>query len=231
MNKIITKVITGLFVVLMMSTTAQAGDDSDSDSGGSGNNMYRVTITNLTQAEKFTPILVASSRKRVKLFDLGEAASPELARLAEGGAVDQLTALLEPHTVDIANSFELLPPHGLLEPGDSVTVMVSAKGAKYISLASMLIPTNDAFFALNGVRVNGKKSAFMAKAYDAGSETNDEACANIPGPDCHGAPFSPEDDGEGYVYIHSGIHGHGDLLPEIYDWNNPVAHVAIVRVK
>ena len=226
MNKIITKVITGLFVVLMMSTMAHADDDSDS-----GNNMYKVTITNLTQAEKFTPILVASSRKRVKLFDLGEAASPELARLAEGGAVDQLTALLEPHTVDIANSFELLPPHGLLEPGDSVTVMVSAKGAKYISLASMLIPTNDAFLALNGVRVNGKNNAFMAKAYDAGSETNTEACADIPGPDCGGAPFSPEDEGEGYVYIHSGIHGNGDLASEIFDWNNPVAHVEIVRVK
>jgi hypothetical protein len=232
MNKIITKVITGLFVVLMMSTTAQADDDSDSDSdSGGGNNMYKVTITNLTQAEKFTPILVASSRKRVKLFDLGEPASPELARLAEGGAVDQLTALLEPHTVDIADSFALLPPHGLLEPGDSVTVMVSAQGAKYISLASMLIPTNDAFFALNGVRLKGKNNAFMAKAYDAGSETNTEACVDIPGPDCGGTPFSPLDEGEGYVYIHSGIQGNGNLAPEIYDWNNPVAHVEIVRVK
>ena len=228
MNKIITKVITGLFVVLMMSTMAHADDDSDS-----GNNMYKVTITNLTQAEKFTPILVASSRKRVKLFDLGEAASPELARLAEGGAVDHLTALLiaNPHTVDVADSSALLPPHGLLEPGDSVTVMVSAQGAKYISLASMLIPTNDAFLALNGVRVKGKKNAFMAKAYDAGSETNTEACADIPGPDCGGTPFSPLDEGEGYVYIHSGIQGNGDLAPEIFDWNNPVAHVEIVRVK
>ena len=227
MNKIITNVITGLFVVLMMSPMAHADDDSDSDNG---KNMYKVTITNLTQAEKFTPILVASSRKRVKLFDLGEPASPELARLAEGGAVDLLTTLLEPHTVDIANSSDLLPD-GLLQPGDSVTVMVSAKGAKYISLASMLIPTNDAFFALNGVRVKGKKNVFMAKAYDAGSETNTESCADIPGPDCGGAPFSPEDEGEGYVYIHSGIHGNGSLAPEIFDWNNPVAHVEIVRVK
>ena len=230
MNKIITKVITGLFVVLMMSTTAHAGDDSDSDSGNRGNKMYKVTITNLTQAQRFTPILVASSKKRVKLFDLGEAASPELAMLAEGGAVGPLTALLGPHTVDIDNSADDLPPHGLLEPGDSVTVMVSAKGARYISLASMLIPTNDAFFALNGVKVTGKKNTFMVKAYDAGSETNTETCADIPGPACGGEGFSP-DDGEGYVYSHSGIHGHGSLLPETYDWNNPVARVEIVRVK
>jgi hypothetical protein len=222
MKKIIIKVITGLFVVLMASTSANADDK-----------YYEVTITNLTQAEKFTPILVASTRKSVKLFKLGEPASPELTAIAEGGDIAGMAALLmgHPDMVDVAHSV------GLLEPGDSVTVRVSARDARYISVASMLIPTNDAFFALNGVRVKGKEKVFWAPAYDAGTETNDEDCASIPGPDCGGAGPSPGDAGEGYVYIHGGIHGiHAadedpDLAPEIYDWRNPVAYVKVVKVK
>ena len=216
MNKVISTVLTGMLVTLMTTGSAIAGPQ-----------MYEVTITNLTQAETFTPVLVASSRKSVKLFTPGEAASPELTDIAEGGDVSAMTAMLlaNPHVVDVADS------GGLLIPGASVTVTVSAQGAKYISLASMLIPTNDAFFALNGVRVKGKENVFWAPAYDAGTETNDEDCTNIPGPDCGGIPFSPGDSGEGYVYIHGGIHGIGDLEPETYDWRNPVAYVKVVRVK
>ncbi|MGH8621200.1 MAG: hypothetical protein ACRET3_03595 [Burkholderiales bacterium] len=40
----------------------------------------------------------------------------------------------------------------------------------------------------------------------------------------------PEGDEEGYVHIHAGIHGIGDLPPEVRDWRNPVARVAIRRV-
>ncbi len=216
----ISTVLTGFLVALMAASSANADDDSD-------NKTYEVTITNLTQAQRFTPILVASHKKGVRLFELGETASPELADIAEGGAVGAMTALLlaNPDVIDVADS------GGLLSPGDSVTVVVSADDARYISLASMLIPTNDAFFALNGVKVKGKETVFWAPAYDAGSETNDEDCDNIPGPDCGGTPFSPADAGEGYVYIHGGIHGIGDLEPEIYDWRNPVAHVRVVRMK
>jgi len=215
MNKMISTVLTGLLVTLMAASSAYADYEDDSDK------TYEVTITNLTQAQRFTPILVASHKKGVRL------ASPELADIAEGGAVGAMTALLlaNPDVIDVADS------GGLLNPGDSVTVVVSANDARYISLASMLIPTNDAFFALNGVKVRGRETVFRVPAYDAGSETNDEDCDNIPGPDCGGAGFSPADDGEGYVYIHGGIHGTGDLEPEIYDWRNPVARVKVVRVK
>ena len=71
----------------------------------------------------------------------------------------------------------------------------------------MLIPTNDAFVALNGVslpRANRSTVVHMAVAYDAGSESNDEVCANIPGPVC-GGDGSSDGDGEGYVHVHSGI--------------------------
>ena len=36
--------------------------------------------------------------------------------------------------------------------------------------------------------------------------------------------------GEGYVYVHAGIHGIASLVPAIHDWRNPVAHITIRRV-
>lgn len=193
---------------------------------------YEVTITNLTRGQSFTPILVVSHREGVNLFKLGDAASDELSALAEGGDVGPLTMMLEADSrvIDVQNS------GGLLAPGDSVTVLVDAKkGAKQISVASMLIPTNDAFFALNAVTApkGGKSSKammYLSPAYDAGSEPNDELCAYIPGPVCGGAGPSPGVGGEDYVHIHAGIHGVGDLPASERDWHNPVARI-VIRAK
>ena len=157
---------------------------------------YEVTITNLTRAQALTPILVASHRKGVKIFELGSAASDALSALAEGGDFGPLTDALEANdnVVDTANSFALLPPNGLLVPGASVTVTVSARhGAKEISLASMLIPTNDSFIALNGVKApkRTKTAVYYSPGFDAGSEPNDENCENIPRPVCGGEAAHP----------------------------------------
>ena len=98
----------------------------------------------------------------------------------------------------------------------------------------MLIPTNDGFIALENVRApkNHRDTAIHhSPVYDAGSEPNDEICANIPGPVCQGEPGSPGAGGEGVVHIHAGIHGIGDLDPAIYDWRNPAARVTIERMR
>lgn len=195
----------------------------------SGGAQYEVTITNLTRAQAFTPILVASHRNGVHIFEAGSAASAELSALAEGGDVAPLTGVLEANykVTDVENS------GGLLMPGASVTVMVDAKrGAKQISLASMLIPTNDSFIGLSAVAApkNGKSVTYYSPGYDAGTEPNDESCANIPGPVCGGEGGSPGAGGEGYVHISGGIHGIGDLLAETYDWRNPTAKIVIKRV-
>ena len=190
---------------------------------------YEVTITNLTRAQAFTPILVASHQKGVELFQLGSAASDELSVLAEGGDVAPLTAALQAtgKVRDITNS------GGLLMPGQSVTVTVAAgHGARKISLASMLIPTNDSFIALNGVKApKGHRSVvYYSPGYDAGTEPNDENCMNIPGPVCGGEGGSPGAGGEGYVHISRGIAGIGDLDSATYDWKNPTAKIEIRRV-
>ncbi len=190
---------------------------------------YEVTITNLTRGNNFTPILVASHRSGIQLFELGSPASDELATLAEAGDIGPLDALLsESRLVADTNSSE-----GLLAPGASVTVRIkAAHWVRRISLASMLLPTNDAFFALNGVKLprGYRPVTYRAPAYDAGSEPNDELCFNIPGPTCQGEGGSPGVGGEGFVHVHAGIHGIGDLSPAAYDWRNPVASITIRRV-
>ena len=221
MNGKTTKILLGCLTGMLLSTTAAQAS----------HRYFEVTITNLTRTETFTPILVASHKAGVKLFDVGSPASAELSALAEGGDVMPLTHALEANrklVKDVANS------GGLLAPGASVTVLVRARsGANKISLASMLIPTNDAFIALNSVDApRGNKTVmYRSPAYDAGSEPNDELCISIPGPICGGEGGSPGASGEGYVHIHGGIHGIGDLAPATYDWRNPTARITIRRVK
>ena len=191
---------------------------------------YEVTVTNLTRGQQFTPILVASHKAGVRLFELGTPATPELKTLAEEGNVAPLTALLlgNPNVRDVVNS------GGLLNPGASVTQRVSTLGGfDNVSVSAMLIPTNDGFFAVNDAEgPNGQGSiTVFSPAYDSGTERNDETCASIPGPnfiECGGpggggAPGG----GEGYVHIHAGIHGIGDLDPALRDWRNPVAKITI----
>lgn len=194
-----------------------------------GTDMYEVTVTNITRGETFTPILVVSHKSGHPLYTLGAPASEELIAVAESGDI----APMQMKLVDSGMAFDAASSDGLLAPGQSVTVTVKTKGDfDYISVVSMLIPTNDAFFAVNGVKApEGKRTkSIMSPAYDAGSELNDELCAHIPGPVCGGEALSVED-GEGYVHIHGGIHGIGDLQASDYDWRNPVAKISIKRVK
>jgi len=89
-------------------------------------------------------------------------------------------------------------------------------------------------FALNGAQAPfaNKSITYFSPVYDAGSEPNDENCDNIPRPVCGGIGGSPDEGGEGYVHIHSGIHGtDGDLDAATYDWRNPAAKITIKRVR
>lgn len=189
---------------------------------------YKITITNLTRGSLFTPALAVSHDKGLKVFIAGEPASDALAQLAEGGNTqpveDALFATGKAHAS--ANSGPVLPGH-------SVTLMVAMDDdAKRISVVSMVLPTNDGFIALNGVKgpKKGKTKTYYVPAYDAGSEVNDEHCVNIPGPHCGGEGYNAAG-GEGYVHIHAGIHGGGDLVAAEYDWRNPVARIVIEHVK
>jgi hypothetical protein len=194
--------------------------------------VYKVTVTNITRGQIISPPIVISHNRHFELFSLGDPATPAtpgLAALAE----DADTTVLK-HELDASSSvYDYNEAAGIIMPGSSATVEIKTKrGFQRISAAGMLVTTNDAFFAVRGVYARyWGNTATYARAYDAGSEVNSELCEFIPGPPC-GSPGERDTVGaEGYVYIHSGIHGIGNLDPAESDWNNPVATVRVQRVK
>ena len=194
---------------------------------------FEVTVTNITKSQIFSPPLVVSHRDSVSLFQLGGTASPGLKLLAEDGDNSQLLDEVFPlnEVLDLA-SFD-----GPLLPGDSATVEIQAGGAfSKISVLGMLVTTNDSFFSteLTTPRTEFIKRAVyspqaseLALVYDAGTEFNSESCDHIPGPPCGQAGASPDEAGEGFIYISPGIHGIGSLSPSDYDWRGPGALVEI----
>jgi len=197
---------------------------------------YQVTITNITQGQIFTPILLATHKSSITLFNLGEPASMELEMLAEGGATAPLAGVLEDASRAVN---DIQSGDALLGPGESVTFNIQGDSRReFLSLAAMLIPTNDTFVGLDSVRLPWwGETSYYARAYDAGTEENDQSCANIPGPRCGGEGYSPVPGpgDEGFIHVGNGFHELGDtdtdgfevLGPATYDWRNPVAKVTI----
>ncbi len=66
----------------------------------------------------------------------------------------------------------------------------------------------------------------MLRAYDGGTENNNQSCAFIPGPPC-GNFFVREPTAQA-IAPHPGITG-GDIAA--FAWTNPVAKVTITRTK
>ena len=127
------KRLISLFSLIGLALLVTIGGVAAMSSSAAGGKEFEVTITNLTRGQQFTPTLVASHEEGVRLFELGEAASSELATLAETGATDDLTTLLEgdPRVNDV----ETVGP--LLGPGESRTITIEGGGKfKHISVAA-----------------------------------------------------------------------------------------------
>lgn len=222
-----TSVFTSIAVLSFALSSAQA------QAQRLGAQHFKVTITNLMGGEVLTPIMVATHRPGVKLFELGQPASTDMEHVAEAGDLSALETSLRsnPNVLDVEDTGAALPP------GQSVTLMVKTKdGFDDLSVTAMLVPTNDGFFGLSDVHGPlglWRAITYDSPAYDAGTEANDELCAHIPGPPnvCSGEGFNPSRDGAvNFVHIHSGIHGIGDLSAATFDWRNPVARIVITRV-
>lgn len=216
--------------LLMSAQTVSAEEEYFQKYYGKPAASYEVTVTNITKGQSFTPILATTHHKEFQLFELGQEASGELALLAEGGDINPLKATLDTATYDVSQT---ATTSGLLNPGQSTTFEIQTNhGFNRFSFAAMLIPTNDTFVSLNNIKLPKRGSkTFLAAAYDAGSETNDELCVNIPGPVCGGSGASAEESGEGFIHISPGIHGSADLARSAYDWRDAVATVSIKRVR
>ena len=194
---------------------------------------YEVTVTNITRGQILSPVIVVShTGDQTPIFQLGQAASNELAMVAEDAInqplIDMLNASAEVNDVQVLNG-----AGGPLMPGETAKIVVQGDPGRFnqLSLVSMLVVTNDAFAGLSGVDLPRRGSVdYRAAAYDAGSEANNEMCAFIPGPPCNNPMIRQTTGAEGYVHVHAGIHGIGDLDESQYDWRGDVAAVSIRRM-
>nr|WP_246034052.1 spondin domain-containing protein [Thalassotalea mangrovi] len=206
----------------------------------------QITITNLTQGTYFTPLLIAAHSSDAVMFRVGQYASPELQAIAEVGDISSMGTLLTSVSANMVEN----PADGLLAPGESIaTTLENLEGNDYLSLASMLLPTNDGFVGLDSWMIPTEPGTYTINlnAYDAGTEANDEIVNGAGAPGEPGIPVAPGMDagigGTGVtstedntlVHIHRGNlgdddpnGGKSDLDNTVHRWLNPVAVVTIV---
>lgn len=207
---------------------------------------YEVTVTNLTSGQPLTPPFLATHRRPVHMFRVGSPSTFELKEIAENGNLEPMLTSLNsnPHVSDVeAGTVPLVPPEredATGFPSSATFELTAAKGAKYLSWASMLICTNDGFTGVDGIRLPskvGRTVTLMTAGYDAGTEINTEDFADIV-PPCQGlmgvssgepgtGTSNPALAEGGVIRHHEGVKGGSDLLPAVHGWSDPVARITI----
>lgn len=217
--------------------------------GGSGSapppSRFEITLTNLTAGQPLSPPVVIAHTAGFALMTLGAPASVALERLAEGAETAPLMALAQGSPAVHAATAGSAGP---LAPGQntslSIEVPQAALAGLRLSLASMLVNSNDAFAALDAQDVSalqvGQSVAFDLSSYDSGSEANSETAATVPGPAAAGGAqtgFDPtRDDVADRIHAHAGVLSaanglSGSALTALHRWDNPVARLQVRRTQ
>jgi len=205
-------------------------DDDDNDMQEETTREFSVKVINLTNNQPFSPITGLLHGSSYQPYSLGTSASSALETLAESG---DNSAFLSNANVDNSAAGS-----GILAPGANETIMLESDDDKIrLSLLTMLVNTNDGFAAIEGVDISGleKNESLMlhAKVYDAGTEANSEAAADVPGQ--MGEGFNMTRDDRDFVSVHSGIVSMEDglttsALDSSHRFDNPGAKVIITRI-
>ncbi|MDT3435615.1 spondin domain-containing protein [Haloarcula sp. 1CSR25-25] len=226
---------------------ASVAAQSDNDNGN-GARSYRVTITNLTPGQPFTPPAVALHRPSVEVFAVGNEANEPTQQIAENGNLGPLLELIEETDAIRASAAGESPLVPKDDPGDTGLPyyqelhLEADASARYLTFISMLIATNDGFVGLDTVplpRETNSSVTYYANGYDAGTEQNTElfedlvppAKTLILGGEPEGTDESDPDIAEdGVITPHPGIKGVGNLPPSVYDWDEPAAVLQVEQL-
>lgn len=198
-----------------------------------------VSITNLTANQPMSPTAVISHNDDFVAWEIGKSASEQIENLAESGDASSLITLAEASdNVSSASTGD-----GLIGPGRSQTITfeIPAKDLDQLTLATMLVNTNDAFTGAMSADISnlkaGKSMMLTGIAYDAGTEANTETAESIPGPAGGGEGYNASREGDtNRVSAHPGVISTADgLLDSALDpshrFDNPVAKIVISREK
>jgi hypothetical protein len=228
---------------------ASSRADRDQDDDAKRAETFEVTFTDLTSGQPLTPAVAATHSGKDELFRVGRTASFGLKEIAENGNNAPMLARLDS---DRQVSDVVEAPGGPLVPagtpgdamfGQSTTFSIGAdRGARFLSLASMLICSNDGFTGVNSLRLPrrvGDSVTVETLGYDAGTEANTEDFADMVPPCQPLIGVSSGEPGTGMsdpalatnsvIRHHTGITGRRDLVPDVHGWdvNAPVARITV----
>ncbi len=201
---------------------------------------FEVTVTNLTNAQPLSPVAVIAHQAGYSVFDIGSPATEGLEMLAEGGDNSALIAAASGNADVIATASGAAP----IGPAGSETIFFAVLESELpglnLSTSTMLVNTNDAITGVNGFDIAelavGESVSLRSIAYDAGTEANTEAAADIPGPAGGGEGFNAaRDDLADRVAMHSGVVSQEDGKPTSdltgqHRFDNPIAAFRIARI-
>lgn len=185
---------------------------------GPGAGELSVTFTNTSGAKVLTPMAVILHDAGVRAFEPGQPASPGLEQLAEDGDaslwVSELSGAAGVAAATVANMPVGAAQPGPLMPGMSYRVVLTpAAGSRFLSVGSMLVPTNDTFVATEagGVELSTAGGVLRSPAqieadlrqallaWDAGSEANQVGSAGPDQAPRQAAPDTGGDEGSGLI--------------------------------
>lgn len=194
---------------------------------------YQVDVTNLTNAQPMSPFAVVLHNEGM-LWNIGESANDAIENLAESGDNSQV---LDLSVVLAGNSGA-----GILMPGtsESIEVMITDTAPMYLSAATMLVNTNDAFTGINALDISqlaaNESISMVMGSYDAGTEKNSELAETIPGPAAGGEGYNAERDDVDFVSAHPGVVTMDDgltqsVLTQAHRFDNPTIRVTVTRIE
>ncbi len=193
---------------------------------GRSTSTYRVTIENI--ATGFQPLSPAGVVVHSRWTDVWSTGAPATAAVAAVAEDANLAVFVDTYGGASGVSQSFVGGATPIGPMGSDSFEFDARQGDRLSLVSMLVNTNDAFTGLDSVRLGGGTQVVEVGAYDAGTETNDELAAHIPGP-AGNSPFERAPEG-GVIMHHQGVLGVGDLDPGVHGWIGPVARITIERI-
>jgi hypothetical protein len=218
---------------------------------------YRVTLVNLTDGQPFSPPVAATHDRSMRMFQVGHLASEELAAIAQAGNPGPMFDLFNNSdaVTDAVNVGRPLTRVGTVAdpdgPGgmdpfvDTATFELTAERGDRLSLATMLICTNDGFLGLDAVRLPSHGArAFLINGYDAGRENNTQdsqhlvdPCSDLGPERLPGDPDENVDNGAVLTNPPMRIHHHpniedgvGELTVADHGWRDPVAVAVVSRI-
>lgn len=178
---------------------------------GAGAGELNITVTNVADSAfpgTLTPPLWAVHTDGIAMFETGMAASAELESLAEDGETSGLEGVLS-GSAEVGASGSGSNPIG---PDDTFTFTVTPDATnRWLSLASMIIPSNDTFLGLDSVELADDQGDLRSvtdiqtdidaalMAYDAGTEANQAGAGGVDMAPQQSGPDTGAAEGDGTV--------------------------------